>query len=93
MVAAVHAAVPDAMLLRRALGALQQEHAYWNSGAKCVVLTSADGETHTLSRYWAAWDQPRPESYRCAACLPACPNACLPAGLAWPGDNVPRIFK
>jgi neutral trehalase len=66
MVAVVHAAAPDAALLRRALAALQQEHAYWSSGAKQVVLTSASGVTHSLSRYWAAWDQPRPESYRCA---------------------------
>ena len=38
MVAAVHAAAPDPALLRRALAALQKEHAYWTSGAKQVWL-------------------------------------------------------
>lgn len=36
MVAAVHAAAPDPALLRRALAALQREHAYWTSGSKQV---------------------------------------------------------
>lgn len=65
MVAAVHAAAPDAALLQRALAALQREHSYWTSGPKLVVLRGPDGRQHRLSRYWADWDQPRPESYRC----------------------------
>lgn len=64
MVAAVHAAAPDPALLRRALAALQREHAHWTTGPKLVVLRGPDGRLHRLSRYWAAWDQPRPESYR-----------------------------
>lgn len=34
-----------------------------------VVLLGADGQQHCLSRYWAEWDQPRPESYRWACAV------------------------
>ena len=29
-----------------------------------VVLCGNDGRRHRLSRYYAAWDEPRPESFR-----------------------------
>lgn len=29
-----------------------------------VTLLAPSGQLHRLSRYWAAWDRPRPESYR-----------------------------
>ncbi|KAL4856740.1 putative trehalase [Chlorella vulgaris] len=65
MVAALHAATPDdSQLLLRALPALLREHSYWSTAPKGVVLRASDGQTHQLSRYWADWSQPRPESYR-----------------------------
>lgn len=64
MVAVVHAASPDRALLQRALAALLREHAHWTAAPKQVLIRSADGRCHALSRYWAAWEQPRLESYR-----------------------------
>ena len=49
-----------------AIRALTLEHGYWTSEAKTVRITSSDGRTHALQRYWADWTRPRPESYRCA---------------------------
>ncbi|KAL4447493.1 hypothetical protein ABPG75_004712 [Micractinium tetrahymenae] len=64
MVAAVHAAAPDRALLQRALAALVREHAYWTAAPKQVLLRGPDGRCHALSRYYAAWEEPRPESHR-----------------------------
>ena len=64
MAMAVHAAAPDLALLRRALGALRREHAFWTAAPKQVQIRGADGRLHRLARYCATWDQPRPESHR-----------------------------
>jgi alpha,alpha-trehalase len=64
VVAAVHAATGDAALLRAALPALLKEHAHWTAAPKQVEVRGADGQLHSLSRYWADWEQPRPESRR-----------------------------
>jgi hypothetical protein len=37
-------------LLAKALPLLLQEHEYWTTGDKAVVVTAADGSTHTFSR-------------------------------------------
>ena len=42
------------------LEALEQEHAFWMSGARAVALPSGD----TLNRYWDERADPRSESYR-----------------------------
>ena len=31
---------------------------------RCVTVLDSSGGPHMLSRYWASWDQPRPESFR-----------------------------
>lgn len=81
MVAALHAAAPDEALLLRALAAFRQEHNYWMSGAKEVALRGADGRTYRLARYHAAWDKPRPESYRQGWLAAGLPSRHAPACL------------
>lgn len=54
--------------------ALQKEHAYWTSSPKLVRVARPDGRVYSLSRYYADWDLPRPESYRCVPPLPFLPS-------------------
>jgi alpha,alpha-trehalase len=51
-------------LLQRALPLLLSEHKYWTSAPKQVRVQDKQGRVYNLSRYWADWYQPRPESYR-----------------------------
>eukprot|EP00879_Flechtneria_rotunda_P007623 GHRR01007995.1.p1 GENE.GHRR01007995.1~~GHRR01007995.1.p1 ORF type:complete len:511 (+),score=72.93 GHRR01007995.1:1352-2884(+) len=51
-------------LLQRALPLLVTEHQYWTRPPKALNISDANGNVHSLSRYWADWYQPRPESYR-----------------------------
>jgi len=44
--------------------ALLKEHEYWTRPPKLVLIAEGN-RVHRLSRYHAAWEQPRPESYRC----------------------------
>eukprot|EP00879_Flechtneria_rotunda_P008702 GHRR01009116.1.p1 GENE.GHRR01009116.1~~GHRR01009116.1.p1 ORF type:complete len:560 (+),score=184.24 GHRR01009116.1:304-1983(+) len=67
MVRSVYEASPGAAqlpLLRRALPLLIVEHHYWTNSPKAVKVRDTNGTVHSLSRYWAEWYQPRPESYR-----------------------------
>lgn len=64
MVRAVWEATQSADLLRAALPALLREHDYWTSPPKQVSVLGAGGGSQALSRYYAAWQEPRPESYR-----------------------------
>ena len=72
MVRAVYAATNSTSLLEEAYGALLTEHAYWTSPPKTFTVAAPQG-AFNFSRYYAEWDQPRPESYLCGpACLPCC---------------------
>jgi alpha,alpha-trehalase len=64
MVRDVWAATRSDELLRVTLPLLIREHAYWTTGNKAVRLLAHDGSERVLSRYYADWYQPRPESYR-----------------------------
>ncbi|WIA44588.1 hypothetical protein OEZ86_007311 [Tetradesmus obliquus] len=66
MVRELYEAAPqaDPSLLSRALPLLLREHAYWTSAPKQVTVAAASGTTYNLSRCYADWQQPRPESYR-----------------------------
>lgn len=64
MVKAVYTATQDRSFLGKALAGLIQEHSYWTSGRKVVRLQGGSGQQHTLTRYFADWDNPRPEAYR-----------------------------
>ncbi|KAB5564638.1 hypothetical protein DKX38_004692 [Salix brachista] len=52
----------DVELVRKALPALLEEHAFWNSEIHKVTIQDAQGSNHNLSRYYAMWNKPRPES-------------------------------
>jgi len=61
----VYSATRNRPLLRRTLPALLTEHAFFTSGNKGVrVRDPSTGAVHCLSRYYANWTKPRPESYR-----------------------------
>ncbi|KAH9751052.1 Trehalase [Citrus sinensis] len=52
----------DLDLVKKALPALLKEHQFWNSGIHKVNVQDDRGRNHTLSRYYAMWNKPRPES-------------------------------
>ncbi|XP_049377568.1 probable trehalase isoform X1 [Solanum stenotomum] len=52
----------DLNLVRRSLPALLKENHFWNSGIHKVTIQDAQGTNHSLSRYYAMWNKPRPES-------------------------------
>lgn len=52
----------DLDLVKKALPALLKEHKFWNSGIHKVNIQDDQGSNHTLSRYYAMWNKPRPES-------------------------------
>ncbi|KAK4843247.1 hypothetical protein QYF36_005837 [Acer negundo] len=58
MVQAIYNRTGDLELVKNALPALVKEYQFWNS------VTTGDGEAnnHILSRYYAMWNKPRPES-------------------------------
>ncbi|XP_015896016.3 probable trehalase [Ziziphus jujuba] len=47
---------------KKCLPALIKEHQFWNSEIHKVTIQDAQACTHTLSRYNAMWNEPRPES-------------------------------
>ncbi|KAJ4840930.1 Trehalase [Turnera subulata] len=52
----------DVELAKKALPVLLKEHKFWNSGVHRVTVEDDHGENHNLSRYYAMWNEPRPES-------------------------------
>ncbi|KAL4570632.1 hypothetical protein LXL04_026291 [Taraxacum kok-saghyz] len=63
MVIEVYKQTNDMDLVKKALPALIKEHKFWNSGVHNVTIKDAQGSTHNLSRYYAMWNRPRPESF------------------------------
>jgi alpha,alpha-trehalase len=64
-VRAIYEATRDIELLKYAVPLLQREHKYMTRPEKCInVVSQSTGNLHTLSRYWAYTEKPRPESYR-----------------------------
>ncbi|PWA53904.1 trehalase [Artemisia annua] len=63
MVVDVYKRTNDIDLVKKALSALVKEHKFWNSGIHDVTIEDDQGLTHNLSRYYAMWNQPRPESF------------------------------
>ncbi|OWM72189.1 hypothetical protein CDL15_Pgr018073 [Punica granatum] len=62
MVSEIYDATHDLELVKISLQALLNEYEFWNSGKHKVTIQDAEGRIHTLSRYYAKWDKPRPES-------------------------------
>ncbi|KAG2241939.1 hypothetical protein HID58_078103 [Brassica napus] len=63
MVYEIYNATQDEELVRKAIPVLLKECEFWNSGKHKVVIRDASGNDHMLSRYYAMWNMPRPESY------------------------------
>ncbi|XP_057826524.2 probable trehalase isoform X1 [Cryptomeria japonica] len=61
MVEAIYAKTGDISLLRKALPALLQEYRFWTSGVHEVIIKDEHDFEHSLSRYYASWNAPRPE--------------------------------
>ncbi|KAJ0962110.1 hypothetical protein J5N97_029938 [Dioscorea zingiberensis] len=62
MVFDIYKRTGDLAFVKKALPALLKEHRFWNSGIHRVIIRDAHGHRHTLSRYYAMWNKPRPES-------------------------------
>ncbi|OAY59719.1 trehalase [Manihot esculenta] len=62
MVYEIYNRTGDVELAKKALPELLKEHRFWNSEVHKVTIQDAQGRNHTLSRYYAMWNKPRPES-------------------------------
>ncbi|KAJ8555909.1 hypothetical protein K7X08_013405 [Anisodus acutangulus] len=62
MIVDIYNRTSDLDLVRRSLPALLKEYHFWNSGIHKVTIQDAQGSHHSLSRYYAMWNKPRPES-------------------------------
>lgn len=62
MVLDIYNRTHDLDFVKRALPALLKEHQFWNSEIHKVTIQDDKGHNHTLSRYFAMWNKPRPES-------------------------------
>ncbi|KAK7306857.1 hypothetical protein VNO77_44817 [Canavalia gladiata] len=63
MIYEIYSSTGDTQLVKRCLPALQKEYKFWNSGIHKVTVQDAQGCTHTLNRYYAMWNKPRPEAF------------------------------
>ncbi|KAL4019157.1 hypothetical protein IC575_022801 [Cucumis melo] len=61
MVYDIYLRTGDLEFVRNSLPALIKEHKFWNSGFHSVTVQNGNGN-HSLSRYYAMWNEPRPES-------------------------------
>ena len=61
MVLAVYEATQDDEFLAYAMPLLVSEHDYWTAAPKQVTVATAGG-SYNLSRFYADWFGPRPES-------------------------------
>lgn len=62
MIYEIYNSTGDLELVKRSLPALLKEYEFWNSDIHKLTILDAQGCTHTLNRYYAKWDKPRPES-------------------------------
>ncbi|CAK9310883.1 unnamed protein product [Citrullus colocynthis] len=64
MVYEIYLRTGDLEFVSNALPALIKEYKFWNSGFHLITIRNAPGghENHSLSRYYAMWNEPRPES-------------------------------
>lgn len=62
MIHEIYKRTGDISLVKKSLPALLKEHEFWNSGIHKVTVRDSKGCRHNLSRYYAMWNKPRPES-------------------------------
>ncbi|WCJ26572.1 Trehalase [Euphorbia peplus] len=63
MVFEIYNRTKDMKFAKEALPSLIKEHQFWNSEVHKVIIKDAQGHNHTLNRYYAMWNKPRPESF------------------------------
>ncbi|XP_026457753.1 probable trehalase isoform X2 [Papaver somniferum] len=63
MVSEIYNRTNDMSFVKKSLPALLKEHKFWNSGVHKVKIQDSKGCIHSLSRYYAMWNKPRPESF------------------------------
>ncbi|XP_054825207.1 probable trehalase isoform X2 [Prosopis cineraria] len=61
MIYEIYSTTGDIELVKRSLPALRKEYEFWNSEIHRVTIMDPQGCTHTLNRYYAMWNKPRPE--------------------------------
>lgn len=62
MIVDIYNRTGDLDFVRKSLPSLITEHNFWNSGMHRMNIEDSQGTTHYLSRYYAMWNEPRPES-------------------------------
>ncbi|KAF4389464.1 hypothetical protein G4B88_006523 [Cannabis sativa] len=63
MVTEIYKRTGDLEFAKNSLPALIKEHKFWTSGIHKVSINDGDqAHNHTLTRYYAMWNKPRPES-------------------------------
>ncbi|KAG6501496.1 hypothetical protein ZIOFF_041377 [Zingiber officinale] len=62
MVFEIYERTGDMEFVKQAVPLLLKEHKFWNSEVHKVTVQDAQGHKHSLYRYNAMWDRPRPES-------------------------------
>ncbi|KAM7491512.1 hypothetical protein LguiA_034433 [Lonicera macranthoides] len=62
MVIDLYKTTHDMALVKNSLPGLLKEYKFWTSGLHEVKIKDIKGSTHSLSRYYAMWNKPRPES-------------------------------
>ncbi|XP_024529022.1 probable trehalase isoform X2 [Selaginella moellendorffii] len=61
-VMAIYHETKDVSFVEKAFPALLKEHNFWCADPHRVHIRDANGVEHVLTRYYAMWDEPRPES-------------------------------
>lgn len=62
MIREIYDQTSDLEFVKKVLPALLKEHEFWTTGLHAVKIQDPQGCVHSLSRYYAMWNKPRPES-------------------------------
>ncbi|XP_052876846.1 trehalase-like isoform X2 [Gossypium arboreum] len=62
MVYEIYNRTGDVDLVKKALPALLKEYQFWNSEIHTMIIHDAENCNHSLNRYYAMWNKPRPEA-------------------------------
>ncbi|XP_022735939.1 probable trehalase isoform X1 [Durio zibethinus] len=62
MVYEIYNRTGDVEFVRKSLPPLLKEYQFWNSEIHAVIICDAKQRNHSLNRYYAMWNKPRPES-------------------------------
>nr|XP_010919275.1 probable trehalase [Elaeis guineensis] len=62
MVFEIYKRTGDLAFVKKSLPSLLKEHSFWNSDIHKVIIQDLQGCKHSVSRYYAMWNKPRPET-------------------------------